>query len=347
MRAAVTIGKHDLKVFDTPLPVLDPEEALIHVRYTGICGTDAHIYEGTFPLLNYPLTPGHEFVGKLAEIRTANPALKGFKIGDWVVAQPFFSCNVCDTCAKGGDHYCPHIRVLGVHKDGSMAEYVKVPAKKLVKVDENTDPLLAALTEPLAVGVRCLTKGDFRVGHSALIIGGGVIGLMIAIAARAAGASKILVCDINDYRLEFARSLGFAAIDSRQPDFQEQMMAFSSQIGFDNVFEATGSAFGVRTMTAAAKRGGIIVQVGISTEHHPIHVRSFTDKEIQVRGVRIHAFSDFKTALGLIQSGREQAALERLITNRFPLEQAAEAMRFQVQDARHFKVIVENEYFEG
>ncbi|RJP55380.1 MAG: zinc-binding dehydrogenase [Anaerolineaceae bacterium] len=345
MRAAVTVGKYKLEVRDIGIPELGPEEALIKVKYTGICGTDAHIYGGTFPLLNYPIVPGHEFVGTLVDINTRSTQLKDFKPGDWVVAQPFFSCYVCDTCAEGGDNYCNDINVLGVHVNGSMAEYVKVPAKKLVKVDEGADIQLVALTEPLGVGVHCLTKSGFKVGNSAFIIGGGVIGVMIAIAARVAGASKIILCDINEYRLDFVRSLGFEAMDTREPDFFNRLMAHTDGKGFDSVFEATGSAFGIKTMTAAAKRGGIIIQAGISAESHPLHVRSFSDKEIQIRGVRIHAFSDFKTALNILQSGKETAALSRVITNVYPLERAADAMSFQVKDANHFKVIVENESF--
>jgi 2-desacetyl-2-hydroxyethyl bacteriochlorophyllide A dehydrogenase len=345
MRAAITLDKHKIEVRDIDVPAIGPEEALIKVKYTGICGTDAHIYNGTFPLLNYPLVPGHEFVGELADINTKSPQLKGFKPGDPVVAQHFFACDVCDTCSMGGDHYCNDIKVLGVHINGSMAEYVRVPAKKLIKMDKNTDMKLMVLTEPLAVGVHSVTKSGFTVGDTAFIIGAGVIGVMIAIAARVAGASKIILCDINEYRLDFVRSLGFEVMDSREPDFFERLMVRTDGKGFDKVFEATGTSFGIKLMTAAAKRGGIIVQTGISAENHPINVRSFSDKEIQVRGVRNHPFSDFKIAFNILQQGKETEALKKVITDVFPLEKAAEAFDFQIKNGNHFKVVVENENF--
>jgi len=345
MRAAVTLGKQTLRVMDVPVPQLGSGEALLKVKYAGICGTDTHIYEGTFPLLNYPLVPGHEFVGELVEINTEDPRLKNFKQGDWFVAQPFFSCYACETCAHGGDNYCNYIKVLGVHTDGSMAEFVKVPAKKLIRVKEESDKKLVSLTEPLSIGVHSITKSDFTIGDTALVIGGGIIGVMIALAARVAGASKVVVCEVNEFRLNFSRELGFTSIDTNSSDYLEQLMALTYGKGFDKVFEATGSAFGVKLMTSAAKRGGIIVQVGISTQSHPLHIRSFSDKEIQIRGVRLQTFADFKTALDIIESGKEAAAMSRLISNVFPLENAAEAMAFQVKDPSHFKVTVENTNF--
>lgn len=342
MKAAITKGKKEISVEELPIPELGQEEALIQVKYTGICGTDTHIYMGTFPLLNYPIVSGHEFVGKLAAIKTDKEQLKKFKIGDWVVAQPFFSCDVCDTCTKSGDHYCNDIKVHGVHINGSMAEYVKVPAKKLVKVDDNVDKKLAVLTEPLAVGVHAVEKGGLIIGNNAFVIGAGVIGIMTALAAKIAGASKVVLCDINDFRLNFAKSLGFIALDSRKPDFMKELMDLTDGKGYENVFEATGTAFGIRAMTDACKRGGIVVQLGISSECHPIHVRSFSDKEIQVRGVRIHPIWNFKAALDILERGIEKDSFMKIISNVFELDDAAKAFDFQVTDPEHFKVIVEN-----
>ena len=342
MLAATTKNKLTMVIEDKPIPECGPEEAIIQIKYTGICGTDAHIYAGTFPNLNYPLTPGHEFVGKLYKINSNNPALKDFKEGDWVVAQPFFSCNVCETCSKGGDNYCSHIQVMGVHVDGSFAEYAKVPAKKLLKVSDAADIKRITLTEPLAVGVHAINKGDLRVGNSVFVLGGGIIGIMIALAARIAGAGQIIVCDISDYRLDFVRSLGFEAMDSRDPDFFEKLMAKTNGAGFDNVFEATGSAFGIDMMTKAAGRGGIIVQAGISAVHHPIDVRAFSDKEIQVRGIRIHNFAAFRRALNILEKGIDKESFDKLITDCFPLEKAPEAFEYQINSADHFKVICEN-----
>lgn len=342
MKAAITKDKLTLVVEDKPIPELKPEQALVQVKYSGICGTDAHIYAGTFPNLNYPLTPGHEFVGRLVEINSENPVYKDFEKGDWVVAQPYFSCNVCETCSRGGDNYCSSIKVHGVHVDGSFAEYVVVPAKKLMKVTKTDNIKRLVLTEPLAVGVHAVNKGELRPGNSVFILGGGIIGIMIALAARINGASQIVVCDISDFRLDFVRSLGFDAMDSRDPDFFEKLMAKTNGKGFDNVFEATGSAFGISMMTKAAGRGAIIVQAGITSLKHPIDVRAFSDKEIQVRGIRIHSQFAFARALGILERGVEAECFDRLITDVYPLEQAEEAFKYQIASADHFKVICEN-----
>lgn len=347
MLAAVTTAKNTLEIQELPIPSLEAEEALIRVKYTGICGTDTHIYEGSFPLLNYPLIPGHEFVGQLVEVNTKDDRLKQFKPGDWVVGQPFFSCYACETCASGGDNYCNYIRVLGVHANGSMAEYVKIPAKKLIKVNDQSDMKLVSLTEPLSIGVHSITKSELKIGDTAVVIGGGIIGMMTAIAARVAGASKVVVCEVNKFRLDFIRSLGFIAIDTGDPASVEELMDLTDGVGYDKVYEATGTAFGVKLMTQIAKRGGIIVQVGISTQSHPIYIRAFSDKEIQVRGVRLQTFSDYRTALNIIESGREDAAMKRMISNIYPLKSAADAMEFQVHDLSHFKVTVENDAFDS
>jgi threonine dehydrogenase-like Zn-dependent dehydrogenase len=126
MKAALFRKPNEISVEELPNPKLGREEALVKVKYAGICGTDVHLYHGEHPTAKYPLIPGHEFVGELVEMITDKET--DLKIGDYVIAQPIKSCGVCDACIVGRDNVCSKLNILGVHESGCFAEYIKVPA---------------------------------------------------------------------------------------------------------------------------------------------------------------------------------------------------------------------------
>lgn len=346
MKAALITAVNKIDIMDRPMPKLDDEQALIHVKYCGICGTEGHMLHGKFHKLNFPIIPGHEFVGQLADIKTNNPQLAGFKVGDWVVAQPYQSCETCVVCKEGGEHYCKNIKVMGTYIDGGFAEYVAVPAKKLIKIDNHADMKKMALTEPFAIGIHDTLEADVRLGNSVFIIGAGVIATMLALACRLSGALDVTLCDINEYKLDFAKSLGFRTLNSSASDFLEQAMALSPNgIGYDHVFEASGSAFGVRMMTELAIPGGIVMQTGVANEYLPVNIASFTINHIQIRGARLHTFKDYIRSARIIESGIESEAFSKLVTHVFPIEEFEKAMDVQLNESRHMKILIENTHF--
>jgi len=195
MKAAYYAQKQNIELVDLDLPKPKKDEALIRVKYAGICGSDLHVYHGAHPTAKFPVIPGHEFVGELVEL--GEDAVTDIKPGEIVVAQPFSSCGVCEACISGNDNVCRDLKLLGAHKDGCFAEYVTVQAKKMYRIPGGVDLKLAALTEPLAVAVHDVRNSGLKVGQTALIIGGGPIGIFIAMVAQLAGA-QVYISEVSE-----------------------------------------------------------------------------------------------------------------------------------------------------
>jgi (R,R)-butanediol dehydrogenase/meso-butanediol dehydrogenase/diacetyl reductase len=337
MKACVVHEPGDVRYEDAAMPVIGPEEALIKVTYTGICGGDVKVYTGHMGN-TYPRVPGHEFEGILVDYNTTCK-MRAEK-GDRVTSQIYYSCNTCDLCATGRDNICFDLKVLGNHIDGSFAQYVKVPARKVFKVKEDLKEGWGALTEPLAVGVHAVNTAGMKYGDTVLIIGGGIIGITVAIAAKLHGASQIIISELNENRIALAQSMGFTTIDADKEDVLERVLELTGGKGVDSVYEVTATDMGFKLMTEAVKRGGIIVEIGLSLQMIPIRARAFTTKEIQVRGIRIHSQLAFEEALNIIQSGQADEYLEKFITHIFDLKDMKKAYDFQLNSLNHFKILL-------
>ena len=337
MKACVVYEPGVVRYEDVAIPTIGPEEALIKVTYTGICGGDAHVYTGHMGNA-YPRVPGHEFEGILVDYN-ATCKMRAQK-GERVTSQIYYSCNTCELCASGRDNICFDLKVLGNHIDGSFAEYVKVPARKVFRVRDDLREGWGALTEPLAVGVHAVRTGEVKFGHSVVIIGGGIIGITIAIAAKLYGASQVIVSEINENRIQLAREMGFSTVNPTKEDALGAILNQTGGRGADVVFEVTATDAGFQLMTEAAKRGGVIVQVGLTDKMVPIRARAFTLKEIQVRGVRIHSQNAFEESLHIIESGLADAYLERFVTHIFPLSEIQQAYDCQLHNPDHFKILL-------
>lgn len=338
MKGAILRKYNEIEFEELPIPVPGVEEALIKVEYAGICGTDVHVFLGNHPTSRPPVILGHELVGKLVEINTTKGT--SLKIGDTVVSQPFSSCNSCDLCVQGRDNICTDLKIFGIHQDGCFAEYVKVPLKKIYRVPLGIDSRLAALLEPLAVAVHDVKRSDLKVGQTVFIIGGGPIGILIAIVARLNGASKVVISEVNESRIQFAEDLGFTVINPLKEDVNAEVSKITDGKGFDKVFEVSGTSQGAELMTKVVKIGGKIVLVGIPKGKYPVDLASIILEELKIEGVRIHSQINFSTAIDILLSGVLNDQLNKLITNEFPLMEIKEAMKFSIEDQVHFKVLL-------
>lgn len=339
MQAIRFIAPNRVETADVAMPVLEDGEALIRVKYSGICGSDVHVMGGHHPTARYPVTPGHEFVGELIAIQGGSrPDLKP---GDFVAGQPYYACGHCDACLTGRENVCASLRILGIHQDGSFAEYVKVLASKVFRLPDNLDPQLGALIEPLAVGVHDVRMSGLQVGQSCLIIGGGPIGLIIALVARLNGAGCIAVSEVSPYRLGFARQLGFETINPAVDDLSARARELTDGKGFDVVFEVSGSKAGVAAITDVARIAGTIVIVGMASASHPFNTTQTFIKELTIKGVRIHSQINFAAAIEIMKSGKLDAPLKSLISAVYPLAQGEAAFAAAAAGGDLFKVLVE------
>ncbi|MFA6873736.1 MAG: zinc-binding dehydrogenase, partial [Bacteroidaceae bacterium] len=286
----------------------------------------------------FPLIPGHEFVGELVEIKGAGEAF--FKVGETVVAQEVISCGYCSACAKGESNACQHLKIIGIHTDGGFAEYVKVPASKLVKVPDGMDLDLAAMIEPLAVAVHDVRTSGLKAGETVLVVGGGPIGMLVAITAKATGAKKIVISEVNPFRSEFARKLGFDTVNPMDADFDKQLKALAGEEGFDVCFEVAGVRSAITTCVDYAKNTGTIMIIAITREPYPVDTGKIFAKELTLKGVRIHNFYNFKGAVDLLGDKQVAEEVRSLISKQFSIDDIVEAFEYAEHGKDSFKVVV-------
>jgi 2-desacetyl-2-hydroxyethyl bacteriochlorophyllide A dehydrogenase len=338
MKAAIFTEDGRIELISKPIPVLSNQEALIEVRYAGICGSDVSVWKKKHPTATYPRVPGHEFVGILREIKGNSP--RNLRPGALVAVQPFFSCGVCEACTQGKSNVCYQLKIMGIHMDGCFAEYVAVPLDKVYPLPAQTDPKTAALIEPLAVALHDIRESGLHPGERVVIIGGGPIGVLLAILARKAGAGQVSVLEIDPSRIQSLREMGFEAFDPGAGAVQAHVRDVTRGLGFDVVFEASGSRQGLATMTEVAKVGARVVVVGMAPQPCPVNTTSMFFKELKLLGVRLHSPRAFSDAADLVVAGRLDQELDMLIDRIFPLDEVAAAMAYQVEDTKHFKTLI-------
>ena len=338
MKAAVIQSPYHMDLCDIPAPSLKEGEVLVQVMYTGICGSDLHIFRGEHPTAKFPLVAGHEFVGKLVKVHGESC---GLKIGDMVVAQEAVSCGRCQACVSGHENVCRNLRIIGVHQDGGFAEYVKVPARKTYRIAPGTDPRIAALTEPLAVAVHDVRTGGLEVGDRALIFGGGPIGTLIAMICRLSGAGKILITEINPVRRKILEEMGFLTASPEDPSFEETVKEAGGADGFDVCFETVGKDSTMACAMENVKNAGVIVLVAMNSHKNNLDLGRVFAKEIGIKGVRLHTQKHFAKAVEIINSHVLDGDLSRLITDIYPLDEIRHAFDEAGKGDSCFKILIQ------
>jgi (R,R)-butanediol dehydrogenase / meso-butanediol dehydrogenase / diacetyl reductase len=336
MKALVYHGKKDLRLDEVNEPVCEEGQAIIKVSFCGICGSDLTIYEGKHVRAKPPLILGHEFSGVIAERKGSR--LPDLKAGDRVIVEPTFSCEECDLCRSGSPHICLKKGLWGVDADGGFARFVKVSLKRIYKLPEAVSLEEGALVEPLAVALRGVAISRLAVGETAVVLGGGPIGLLTAQVARAAGAVNVIVVEPVSFRKEMAEKMGFPVLD---PDAatREGVLRITGGKEIDVVFDAAGAAPAALLGTQLVRRTGRIVIIAVYKELVPYDLITLGYGEIQVFGSCIYTSSDFSRAIALVEKRRVDLA--PLITHKFPLEQGLEAFKILLGREKTQKVLIE------
>ncbi|NIA69780.1 alcohol dehydrogenase catalytic domain-containing protein [Pelagibius litoralis] len=299
MKAAVLEQWKSLSVRQVSDPEPAAGEALIQVGLTGICGSDVHIFNGDLPIARTPVIPGHEFMGTIAGLRDENAA--GLAVGQRVAVHPLVSCGACVACKRGQPHVCAKLVVIGVNRDGAFAEYVSVPAERLIPLDDDLPDEVAALAEPFAVGYHACRRAGLCPGERVLVIGGGPIGLFAAIVARRLGAVDIGLTEPVAARRDFAESHGFAAFDPLRESCLSDLAAHSGGEGFDIVIETSGVDAGINAAVEAAAPRARIVSLGFPAERFARYNVAFgIMKELSFIGSRVYPREEFSETVQLL-----------------------------------------------
>lgn len=251
MKAVLITEDHKITVIERDVPAIGPDEVLVKPTCCGICGTDLHILRHGFVGTQYPVTPGHEFAGRVAAV---GKDVRGLQEGDFVAVDPNVTCGICRWCQAGRPNLCIHLTPVGVGRSGAAAEFVAVPAKNAFLVKESIGDGAAAMIEPLACAMHAVESSRGVKGRNVLVLGGGTMGMLIALSARAQGAGAVAIADPSEAKQKIARAAGIA--DARTPD------RFSGD-HFDVVFEAAGVPRALSQGIELLDKVGTLVQVGV------------------------------------------------------------------------------------
>jgi len=309
-------------------------EVRIDVAYCGVCGTDLHIAHGAMDQrVRPPQVIGHEMSGVIAEI---GAGVDGFRMGDPIVVRPL-DARAETPADKGYGHVSRGLKFLGIDTPGAFQRSWTVPAFTLHHLPASVDLRLAALVEPLAVACHDVRRAELHAGESALVIGAGPIGLLVALAARAKGA-RVIVSEVNPARLAFAADLGLETIDPGV-DVVGRVTEMTDGAGADVVFEVSGAPAAALAMTQAASIRGRVVVVAIYPDPQPVRLFDLFWKELEVRGARVYEPEDYERAIEVVASGA--LPLERLISRVEPLERLPEVFKELSAGTADIKVLVD------
>lgn len=313
-----------------------PGEAQLQVSHCGICGTDLHIFHGAMDArVKMPLVMGHEMS---ATVQKLGAGVEGFDVGEKVVVMPLAPCNACPACEAGHQHICHNLNFLGIDAPGAFQSYWTVPAYTLHRVPAHLSMEHAALIEPLAVACHDARLANLRPGDCVVVLGGGPIGILVALVARHAGA-EVIVSEINPYRVELARVLGFEAVNPGESDLVERVMQRTKGAGADVVFEVSGSQAGADIMTELLRTRGLAVIVAIFAQKPKIDLFRFFWRELRLKGVRVYESQDFSAAIALAAQGA--LPLDELISDIRPLSALRSGFKDMETGGQVMKILLE------
>ena len=300
---------------DIPVPEIGPNDVLIHVKKTGICGTDLHIYrwdewaQRTIPV---PMAIGHECAG---EVSAVGSQVTGFRPGDRVSVEGHVTCGYCRNCRAGRRHLCRNTQGLGVNRQGCFAEFLAMPATNVFHLPADIPDDIAAFLDPLGNAVHSALSFDL-VGEDALITGAGPIGIMAAAIARHVGARHVVITDVNDSRLALARKMGATrAINIERENLRDVMRELGMTEGFDVGMEMSGVPPAFRQLLEHMNHGGKVALLGIPPPDMAIDWNQVIFKGLEIKGIYgREMFETWYKMVAMLQSGLD---LKPIITHHY------------------------------
>ena len=324
MKALLLSEYKKLDLIEMPVPVIGPEDVLIQVKACGICGSDIHGYDGSTGRRIPPLVMGHEASGEIAEV---GKAVKGWSVGDRVTFDSTVSCGRCYFCQRGEINLCENRQVLGVscnefRRHGAFAEFVSVPQNILYALPETFPFHYAAMIEAVSIAVHAVNLTPMQLGASALVVGSGMIGLLVVQTLRLAGCGLIIAVDLEDSKLELAKSLGAdVGLNPKSTDVVKAVQELTGGRGADVAIEVVGAAKTIDTAIHAVKKGGSVTLVGNITPKVEIPLQVVVSRQIRLQGSAASS-GEFPQCIDLLARGAIK--VDPIISALAPLEQGAE-----------------------
>jgi Threonine dehydrogenase and related Zn-dependent dehydrogenases len=329
-----------MEVVDVPEPAAPGRgEVIVHPDAVGICGSDFHFFSGELQIFEdspYPRIQGHEFTGTIEQL---GPETSGrLSVGDRVSILPLSSCGECYPCRVGRGNVCDNFSLIGIHTDGGLQEKLTVPESQVFAIATD-EPATAALAEPFSIGVRTVHRARISEGERVVILGAGPIGQASHLLARERGATTLLVDRIQS-RLDLGAATGAEGLLWEDRDqVVDACREWSGGEGPPLVIDATGVPDPIRAAVDMVASAGRVTVVGMSGEEVPLRIGTFTEKEVDLLGVSCCGPEEFTQAVRFVEG--HEAQLQSLISRRFSLEQAPEALAYAMENpADVMKVVI-------
>ena len=319
MKAIVIPNPNEIEIRDIPMPEVKEGEALLKVKYVGICGADLASFTGNQPFTTYPRIPGHEFSAEIVEIPEND---KGLKAGDIVTCNPYFNCGECYSCKRGFVNCCTDNQTMGVQRDGAFCEYIAMPVERIYK-GKGLSAEELALIEPFSISQHAVSRAEIKENDSVLIIGAGPIGLFALLAAKQK-CSRIVVADILDNRLALAKEYGAdAVVNTKAQSLEEFTKEFTDGNGFDVCIEACGAPETFLACIDNAAFAGNIILIGNGKRETTFNHSVLLKKELNVHGSRNALKDDFLNNIDIVAEGK--ADVMKMVSGVYDMENAIDA----------------------
>ncbi|MFF5139230.1 zinc-binding dehydrogenase [Streptomyces sp. NPDC013157] len=313
-----------------------PGEVELAPAYVGICGTDLHIFHGDMDArVATPAVLGHEMAGRIVRV---GPGVEGWRPGDAVTVMPLRWDGTCPACRARHQHVCQHLDFIGIDSPGAMQQRWTVPASTLIRLPDTLPLDQAALVEPTAVAVHDVGRAAVKNGEKVVVVGGGPVGILIALVARAAGA-EVRVVELNAHRRLLAEELGLSTWNPATADITALVQQWTGEAGADVAFEVSGAAAGVDTAVDVLGVRGRLCLVAIHPRPREINLHRFFWRELTLVGARLYDRGDFERAVALVADGTIPA--QHLITKIVPLTEAPAAFEALESGGDVMKILVD------
>ncbi|MBU9739014.1 zinc-dependent alcohol dehydrogenase [Diplocloster agilis] len=309
---------------DVPDPAAKEQEVVVKIKRIGICGSDIHVYHGKHPFTKYPVTQGHEVSGEIVE---TGSNVRNLKVGQKVTVQPQVFCGKCYPCTHGKYNLCEDLKVMGFQTTGMASELFAVDASKVTPLPEELSYDEGAMIEPLAVAVHAVNRAGDISGGNIAVIGAGPIGNLVAQAAKAKGAGKVLVTDVSDIRLGIAKECGIDfAENTRKRNFGDAVLEHFGPDKADVIYDCAGNDTTMGQAIQYARKGSTIILVAVYAGMANVDLAVLNDHELDLNTTMMYRNEDYIEAIKLVED--KKIRLRPLMSKHFPFLEYLQAYKY-------------------
>lgn len=338
MLAARLTSGYKVEYIDIPVPQINENEVLVKLTNMGICGSDMHMYHGTHPYMSYPVIPGHEISGVVEKVGSN---VNGYNVGDKVLIYPQVVCNNCYSCKIKRYNICENLKVMGVHMNGGATKYMSVEPFNLCKAPKNLDLEMIPLAEPLAVGIGAVKRSINYKGANIVVVGAGTIGNLTAQAAKIMGANKVMITDVKQKRLDYAKECGIEyCVNTQNISLKDAIIkVFGPVRKADIIIDCAANTNVFNSIMQAARKNSTIVFTGNYNNKVEFNIPIMQRQEINLIGHIMYVKDELYEALDMLD--KNIVYVKNFITQRYSLEEIDKAFEFADKNAANvLKVII-------